>query len=426
MEETLLPADLYEVVNKSMLTEYDKDVLMMLYMPIVGHLSISLYLALYSELSVGGFVTLPLKHHHLMVSMGVNLNEIKDARIRLEAIGLMKSYVHDGSVKSYIYELYSPLSSYDFFAHPIFNIVLYNNVGKEEYDRLKNYFKMPSINLKDYKDITVPFDYAFTSESYTSFEIENKDIIRKDTRMLTYALDYDFDLMISSINKNIFNPKSLTKTTKDLIIDLAFLYNIDPIKMAEIINTCLNEKGNIDKLLLRKNTRKFYQYDNDNRLPSLIYTSQPTYARSPLGDNSNEGRIIKVFESTSPYEFLRSKNKGVKPTEKDLETLEDLLVDYKLTPAVVNVLVDYVLKTNNGRLNKAFVLQIATQWKRLGIETAKEAMNIAKSEHKKYSKNTKDKEKVSKNVPIWFDKEINEKVDENDQKQLEELLKEFR
>ena len=50
---------------------------------------------------------------------------------------------------------------------------------------------------------------------------------------------------------------------------------------------------------------------------------------------------------------------------------------------MVNVLIDYVLKKNNNKLNNAFVETIAGQWKRLGIETAKDAMEVAEKEHKK-------------------------------------------
>ena len=61
-----------------------------------------------------------------------------------------------------------------------------------------------------------------------------------------------------------------------------------------------------------------------------------------------------------------------------------MLLDLKLTPGVVNVLIDYVLKVNNQKLNKNYVESIASQWKRLGIETVEEAMNACKKEHKKY------------------------------------------
>ena len=43
---TLLPADRYLVVNKSLLTEQDKKYLIAFYEPIIGPLAVSLYLTL--------------------------------------------------------------------------------------------------------------------------------------------------------------------------------------------------------------------------------------------------------------------------------------------------------------------------------------------------------------------------------------------
>ena len=112
--------------------------------------------------------------------------------------------------------------------------------------------------------------------------------------------------------------------------------------------------------------------------------------------------MIRVFENNSPYEFLKARYKGGKPTGKDMEILEGLLEDQKLNPAVINVLVDYVLKTNNNKLSKSYIETIAGHWKRSNIETAEEAMSIAEKEHKKNSK-TKKKEKI---VPSWFNEKI--------------------
>ena len=116
--------------------------------------------------------------------------------------------------------------------------------------------------------------------------------------------------------------------------------------------SALAERGYIDKEELRKNVRKYYQFNNDNRLPSLLFKSQPEYLKSASGDNSKKGRIIRVFESHSPYEFLKAKYKGAKPTDRDMKILESLLIDLKLNPGVVNVLIDYTLKTNNNKLVK--------------------------------------------------------------------------
>ena len=46
---TLLPADTYIVINKSLLNENDKVTLNMLYMPIIGNTAVTLYNILYNE-----------------------------------------------------------------------------------------------------------------------------------------------------------------------------------------------------------------------------------------------------------------------------------------------------------------------------------------------------------------------------------------
>lgn len=417
---SLYPADLYQVVDKSLLSEMDKLVLNMLYMPIIGNIAISLYLKLQSEVG-SNLISTELSHHHLMTSMGLTLDNIKEARLKLEGIGLLKTYFHKDDINSYVYEIYSPVSPNEFFSHPIFNMVLYNNVGKTEYNRLYESFKEPSVVLKDYEDISASFDSVFKSINYTPLEYTGEDIVSKNKLLLTYELDYDWDLLISSIGKDMFNTKCLNKSMKELIINLSFLYEIDPVTMADIIRTSLNEKGNIVKDDLRKNTRKFYQFNNDNRLPSLLFKSQPEYLKSASGNNTNRGRMIKVFENNSPYEFLKARYKGGKPTGKDMEILESLLADQKLNPAVINVLVDYVLKTNNNKLTKSYIETIAGHWKRSNIETAEEAMSIAEKEHKKNTK-VKKKEKVE---PAWFNKKI-ESTDEESNEDFIKFLEEFR
>lgn len=425
---SLLPADIYQVVNKSLLNEDDKLILTMLYMPIIGNLAITLYLSLFNELKANGYISVELTHHHLITNLNTNIKEIKESREKLEGIGLLKTYYMEGSINSYIYELYSPISANEFFSHPIFNMVLYNNLGKEEYNRVLNYFKIPNVDLKGYVDITKPFDMTFKSKNFTNYELENPEIIKKEKLKLNYTYDFDFDLLISSIPKEILNDKALNKVVKELIRDLAFLYNVDSYEMIELIKVSLNEKGMIDKELLRKNVRKFYQYNNDGKLPSLIFKTQAAHLRSPKGDNSDRGRMIRVFETVSPYDFLKTKNKGVKPVERDMKILESLIVDMKLNPAVVNVLVDYVLRTNNNRLTKAYIETIASQWKRLGVETAKEAMDVAKKEHLKYKKSkSKTYSKKEEVIPSWFDKDIKSgKLTEEELSEFNELVKEFK
>ncbi|CDF11096.1 replication initiation and membrane attachment protein (DnaB) [Mycoplasma sp. CAG:776] len=418
---TLLPADQYVVVNKTILTEIDKKNLINLYEPIIGFGAVSLYLTLWSDLDTLELMSRDFTHHHLMSILKCSLEGIKQAREALEAVGLMKTYFKEGDINSYVYELYSPLAASEFFNNPILNIVLYNNVGEEEYNYLKKMYRKVNVDLKDYVEITKTLNETFESTSMPIVEARSREVLP-----LNIESDIDFDLIISSIPKGILNEKAINKKMKELIINLSFIYDLDTLKMMELIRASLNERGSIEKDTLRKNARKYYQFNHGN-LPTLIYRTQPEYLKTPMGDTSRKGRIIGVFENTSPYDFLKSKYHGANPTSRDLKLLEMLMIDLELNPAVVNVLLDYVLKKNNNKLSASYVETIAGQWKRSGVKTAREAMDLAEKEHKKMQKSS-DK-KVVRNlkeapVPVWFDKTLEKaEVSDEEAKELEELLK---
>ena len=418
---TLLPADRYVIFNRTILTDFDKNVLITFYEPIVGHLAISLYLTLWNDLDGINQVSRELNHHHLMSILKCPLQVIKEARESIEAAGLLKTYYKSGDVNSYIYELFSPLTPGEFLNHPILNVVLYNNIGATEYEYLKKRYQKLKIDTKDYLDITQKLDEVYKAET----DIPTFEGLERTISDIECSDKVDFDLIISSIPKGIVNERAFNKKTRELINELAFIYKIDSLKMMELIRSVLNEYGMIDKNALRQEARKMYQFNN-GALPTLIYRSQPEYLKTPAGDNSMRGKIIRLFESINPVDFLRNKYKGVKPTTADIKIIEMLIIDLEMPPAVVNVLLDYVLRKNNNRLSRAYIETIAGQWKRAGLKNASEAMEFAEKENAKFNKKIASNKKEIKD-PVWLNKD-NQKEDltEEEQREIENLFKEFK
>ena len=421
----ILPADSYIVINKNTISDIDKKTIIDLYQPLIGNKAVSLYYTLLNDLEKNETITEINTHHHLLGIMQMSLEEIKKSREKLEAIGLLKTYLKKDNINNYIYVIYAPLSPNEFLNHPILNIVLYNNLGKKEYEKIKEKYKTPRISLKDYKDISLKFDEVFSSVPVSTI-ISNEEIISKNKGEITFKNAIDFELLISGIKSTYINEKAFTKEIRQRINNLSFIYNIDVLTMQNLIKTSINEKGTIDKETLRKSARNFYQFENSGNLPSLIYSKQPEHLKTPTGDVSNKAKMIYTFENTNPYQFIKSKQKDGKIIKKDLLLIEELLIDLKLTPGVVNVLLDYVLRVNNKKLNKSYVETIASHWKRLGIETVEEAMNICIKEHKKTMKKVIPQNKTTEKVPDWFDEQINkEKLQQQEEEELKDLLKQY-
>ena len=403
----ILPADTYTVINKTILTENDRKILTMLYQPIIGSDSINLFFTLWMDLDKNEFMSIEENHHHLMTSMSMPLDRIVSAREKLEAIGLLKTFFKEKEdSNNYVYELFSPISASEFFSHPILNIVLYNSVGKSEYQRITNYFKVPRV---------------------TTFENNIQNVKSNNSLGISIENKIDFDYLISSMPKETINDKTFTKDIKKLLNDLTWIYNLDLDELKNVILSSLNNKNMIDKTALRKNARNYYQYQNNGKLPSLIFQNQPEYLRSPIGKDSKRAKMIYTFETISPYNFLKSKNNGAKPTDRDLKLIENLGIDLELKPAVINVLLDYALMVNNNKLNKNFIETIAGQWKRLNIETAEEAMNQALKEGKKKTSKISTYSKKEAIVPEWVGKDIEkEEITLEEEKTMKDLISEFK
>ncbi len=428
---TILPADTYVVINKTVIDDSDRKLVSMLYQPIIGYSAVSLYFTLLDDLDKSEVMSGDLSHHHLMSLMQLKLDDIVMAREKLEACGLLKTYYKEGSVNQYVYLIYSPMSAHEFFNHPILNVVLYNNLGKQEYDRIVNYFKLPRINLKDYEDITSSFDEVFTSCRGNFFCVD-EEIKKKEKNPLKISSNIDFDMLISSIPNSMVNDKCFSKENRELIDTLSFTYQLDTLAMQGLVRDSLNEKGMIDKNLLRKSCREYYQFEHQGELPTVIYRKQPEYLKKPLGDQSKWAKMVYTFENLTPYQFLKAKYKGAEPTDRDKRLIENLLLDQKLNPGVVNVLIAYVLKINHEQLKKSYVETIAGQWKRLNIETVEDAMKVCEKEHKKMKGLlNKNKSKVTKEVkeaklPAWFDKELdNAETTPEEEEELNKILKEL-
>ena len=401
MVNALLPLDNFVVINKTILNSQDRLTLTLLYQPIVGSIAVSLYLTLWSFLDRNKFNSLGNTHNDLAISMQLKLDDIKEAKDKLEAIGLIKTYLKKGEVNSYIYELYGPLSAYEFFNNPILDTALYNNLNKKEYKRIVDSFSLPKVDLKGYQDISCSFKdvYNFVSTEKTG----NNNIKRAKHLDLSFEPNINFNEVLSLIPEELLNIRSISKDTKELIYELAFIYDLENDAISEIIKNSLVDRK-IDINLLKENCRSFYKFEHKGKIPKIVYQNQPQYLRQGQVNNTKKSKLINQFETTSPYEFLSLKQDS-KPTEKDMEIIEYLMIEQKLNPGVVNVLLDYVLKINNNKLVRKFVEQIAVQWKRSKIETVSDAIDFARSEYDKKNNKHKKKKKIEA-IPSWFNQDI--------------------
>lgn len=415
----VLPADTYILVSKSNLNDFHRKILINLYEPIIGTIATNLYFNFWSQLERKKE---EYNHYYLVANMGINLDLIIEAKEKLEAIGLIKTYINkkEQSIKKFIYEVYSPLEPYEFLSSPLLNTLLMNNIGEDEYKKIETLFAQDKQNLDDYQDITCTFSEIFKVECDTT--IDSSNIKKSLKNKIILESNIDIDNIISLIPDEMLNKKSITKELINTINNLSFVYNLNEEDLKEIIINSINVEHKIDKEKLKITSRNYYEFNHGSKKTNLLYKKQP----ENLKENNTTNKMVYTFENTSPYDFLKSKYNNANPTKTDLKIVEYLLENLKFPSGVVNVLIDYVLKTNDNKLTKSYIETIAGQWKRNNINTVIEAMTLAKKEYKA-RKNIKNK--IEKNIevtPKWVNKNIKSEIaTKEEQEQISQMLKEL-
>ncbi len=424
LKERVLPADLFTVVNKTILQDKDRDLLYMLYQPIIGADAVSLYFSFCMYLDKLEVISNDWSHHHLMTTLRMALETIVVAREKLEAVGLLKTYVKKGTINEFVYEIYSPLSASEFFGNPLLSTILYNNVGDKEYERLTSIFILPKINLKEYEDITCKFQDVFEPEDITNFEQLLLDLRQSHKNKLEIMATIDLEHILNTIPEEMLNIRSITNETREFLYRISFVYGFSDNEMIHLLQSSLTVKRTIDKEKFMANARNYYKFEHFGELPSLALKTQPEYLRKKNMTTNLRDKKIYEFETTSPYDYLYSKHIGTKLTNSEIQILSYLLCEMNLNPGVVNVLLDYVLQESDNKIVPVYVESVAGLFSRNKITTVEKAMELAEKEHKKRMEKEKEKNfRKKEQVPVWIDKEFEVKeASKEEQEKMQELI----
>src|SRR5690625_5108460 len=161
----------YKVIFSNILhVDYNKS-LTHLYKPLIGNNAIALYYNLVNEIELQN-LTDKQTHHTLMGALNLPLDAIYEARIKLEGIGLLKTYkTKNDSEVVYTYELISPFTPSEFFNDLMLSELLYRHVGKTKYSLLEANYKINENEDKG-EHLTVAFTDVFQTFEPQEIEFE--------------------------------------------------------------------------------------------------------------------------------------------------------------------------------------------------------------------------------------------------------------
>lgn len=378
----LYMSDIYRVESHYPLDIVQNDILYYLYQPLIGAQSLQLYMMLTVEAKRMSRYLNPSSLSRLVSFLSMSLLDIEKACRILEAIGLLKTYVkYDNDMTYYLYQLQSPLSVKAFFKNQILSSLLQESLSKEDFDKTVQYFKISIEDISTYEDVTAHFQDVFTIQH-----------LKKKGKLLHYQEDfpqptkqdvqisYDMELLYRSLAEYQISKTKLSKDDFTFAIQLAHVYSIDPLTLAGLIKDSMDSKS-LNHDLLKTNIKKYYDIDHMSKLTE-VYHKQPLQYQTNQVEQSPLILHMKYLDSITPYELLKDKQGGKEPIFHDLKIVETLMVQLGLKPAVVNVLIEYVLAKNDNRLSKSYCETIGASWARKNIQTAMDAYDELMNERK--------------------------------------------
>ena len=385
----LLTSDVYQVRSSYMLDLTGYKTVLQLYQPLIGMEATALYLTLNSELDQMTLTKSPSLISRLCKLSGFSLNSLQESFDKLEAVGLVCSYVKQTNDNRYLFDLKMPLSPQEFINHQILNRLLKDRL-KDEYEKTIAIFQTYNVNLNDYQEMTASFTDVF--------EIHHHEKKYKQKIHNSIENSYDLTLFYQGIENLQLSKKMFDQEDEKIIQQLGILYHINALDMQDLVKQSMIE-NHLNSRLLAQNCRNYYDLKMPEKFTEVFHKQSPLLQSEKQGESSLQKHIY-YLENISPYDLLKDKMGGKEPLKRDLQVVESVLTTLQLEPGVVNVLIETTLQKCNQSLPKNFIEALGSQWKRKKIKTVQEAIEEGKAYLKYQNQQHHDWDDFTKDIQI--------------------------
>lgn len=381
---------LYTVTCESQITDFDYSIINWLYQPIIGPCATSLYFMIFEQTKVLKKLNLKFDIKSLCTALSITHEQFNEAKEKLEALKLLKTFMNKKADKKFVFNLFPPLAPHDFFNDKILDNMLLNKIGKVSYEIARFNFVRDEIKTEDYDEITANFSDVFINDFIQENAkriTSNIKVITKDKAKVINYIDYsllDKCLIEKGVNEKLYH------CIKDLIEQLSTFYRIKEKSFATIIiKSIFITKENqrmIDETKLIQLCHNYYEKQLKT-LNKPVIKKEDTMQQLSFevesnanGLNIKDAKISEMKTIAAVDYFVLLKEKDL--TSQEVEIIRDLLVSYKLTNEVVNCLIEYVWFKNNRRIERNYITKIASTLNSLNINSVEQAMEYLKKAYR--------------------------------------------
>jgi replication initiation and membrane attachment protein len=390
----LTPQSDYLVTRAQLMSDLDRQTLVYLYQPIIGPLATALYETLWTQVRVHPQFTRDRRpHSRLLQVLGSDMDALYDARVRLEAIGLIKTYTQVDSERHYVYELYAPMRPQSFLNDDLLSLALYDVLGDTAYAEVAAHFTVTPVRRSDMTDVSRSFMDVFHIASSplnppAAVEDQRQQTSEKESpipRVDTSLVDWE--LLGRLLAKQNLRSDELIRQRMP-IAQISGFYGLNTSELARLCARAIDTlTGQIDIKVMRNMAERDFTKTNVARgaatqaasaeSASATQTSAQTSTTGQHSLSAAERELLQDARRMTPREFLTFTKKKKSPDafvgKNELWALQQLAGRDVFPNATVNILVDYLLQERTS-ISQSYMDAVANSWLEAGVKTPEAAL----------------------------------------------------
>ncbi len=331
------------------LLQINHDSLTQLYSPIIGIEANYLYNYLWSIKRI--VLTSKLNPcnniNELKNSLNWNLQKIFSNLNKLSAVGLIQLFSSDSNL---IIKLIQPLHYCEFINNPKLKQLLINKIGRNNYENLQYYYNYE----------VIPSDYLLLESSIDSLNETNLFIEKNNV-----YLDWN---KISSKLIVMFNKKiRIDNTCKEIIGENYSINLLNENNLYDVIyksSICKNDLCDVDLELLL-NSIEIIKQDMQIKNDVMLHRS---YSVFDINKNLHDcEQIISDYQKFNTHNYILLLTKSsLAPNVSHM--IDSIKKTFNLPNAFINVVCDYSIYKNSGRIEPNYIYKLCSTINNLGFD----------------------------------------------------------
>lgn len=444
MFDTSNPKHPFLVINKIELFPEDIQILIKLYQPLIGATAISLYQTLIEDFDSYAMVSDAQAIGILQQQIDCSLLKLFKSLHKLEAVGLVKTYLSDTMVgKTILFRLLKVPQAQEFFATPLLASLLREKIGPTNFQNLSHYFakknKERQKDIKNAQDVSASFFEVFRLSSQEAISpssevqeaaLENR---MKNTPQAHLNTSDDIDWDFIETEFEVYQiPRKEIKLKKDQIQSIMQSYGLTEKEFVDESLPTLHGSYQLDMKEIERIIAENYRADHTRKNVERKIAENKDKPVKNLPKTSKDQKLIEAAKRMSSAQFLykMKEQKGGFSTAQENQILTQLHVQHGLPVEMVNM-ITYVCLTyyDNANVTRSLASNLANDWLQHNISTAEQALKYVQNRYNERSVNKKKmrttyKKHVEKGTD-WSKKKAKKPDKDFDSQEMKDFFKDF-